>query len=236
MLQVVPGVWTVVGLGVGRVYLLEGSDGVTLIDTSIASASKGIVRQLLAAGRRPSEVKRILITHAHPDHIGALPELQRLTNAQVLASLIEQPVVEGRTPIPHPPDSELGGFARYFRPGETRMPGTPVNRVLNEGDWLPEVLGGVQVLLVPGHAMGHLAFWQPERRILFCGDVVANMLGLSLPFAFFTVSMAENIRSVARLATLRPEVICFGHGPPLVQNAAARLEAFAQKVQRSGHP
>jgi glyoxylase-like metal-dependent hydrolase (beta-lactamase superfamily II) len=215
------------------VYLLEGADGLTLIDASIPPATQGIVRQLTAAGRQLSDVRRILITHAHPDHVGALSELRRLTGAQVLASALEQPVLEGRQPIPRPPAAALGTLGRLFRPGETRLHATPVDRVLADGEVLPEVLNGLQAIATPGHAPGHLAFWQAERRLLFCGDVIFNMFGLGLPFAFFTVDMAENIRSAAKLAALRPELVCFGHGPPLTQQVTQRLDAF---VQRVAHP
>jgi hypothetical protein len=42
--------------------------------------------------------------------------------------------------------------------------------------------------------------------------------------------MAENIRSIGRLATLNPDIICFGHGKPLMENTADLLRQFAQKV------
>ena len=70
MIQVVDGVYTFTGLMAGRVYLLTEGDGLTLIDASIPSAGDKILAQLAKAGHKPTDVKRVLITHAHPDHVG----------------------------------------------------------------------------------------------------------------------------------------------------------------------
>jgi glyoxylase-like metal-dependent hydrolase (beta-lactamase superfamily II) len=103
---------------------------------------------------------------------------------------------------------------------------TPVDLPLQGGETLP-VLGGLHVIHTPGHSPGHLSFWQPEKRLLFCGDVLFNAPKFSLPPAFLTVDMDEDKRSVRKLAELGPEVICFGHGQPMTQNAAQRLRDFA---------
>jgi glyoxylase-like metal-dependent hydrolase (beta-lactamase superfamily II) len=230
MKHILPELHTFTGLQVGRVYLIEDRDGLTIIDAGIASAADRIVAQLRGAGRKPEDVKRILITHAHPDHVGGLPRLQQLTGARVYASEAEKPVVQGEIPIPRAPEHALHGIARRMRPPETRVVPTPVDQVIGEGDVLEEVMGGLHVVSTPGHAVGHLAFWQPERRILFCGDVIMRLPTLRLPVAAFTVDMDENRRSVARLQALDPAVICFGHGAPLMQRTALRLRMFASKV------
>lgn len=231
MLQpICPGLHCFSGLGVGRVYLIDDADGYTLIDTSVASAAPKILKQLSASGRRPSDVRRILITHAHPDHVGGLPALRAATGAQVWASPVERPVIEGRMPIPRVPDDKRTGLARFFRPPETTLTATDVDRDLSDGERLNEVLGGLQVVSTPGHAPGHLAFWQPEQRILFCGDVIFHIPNLRLPFSFFTVDMEENKRSIALLAGLDASVVCFGHGNPLTERAAEQIRAFAQSV------
>ena len=234
MRQIVPGVYTFTGLLLGRVYLIDDPDGLTIVDAGIAPAAPRIIRQLAAAGHRPSDVRRILITHGHPDHVGGLPKLQALTGAPVFTSARERPIVEGKAPVERVPEDKVTGIARLMRPGSaTFLPGTPVARELADGEILPEVMGGLQVCATPGHTSGHIAFWQPERRILFCGDVLLRLPRLGLPFRAFTVDMEEDKRSIRRVAELRPAVVCFGHGRPLTERAAERLRAFAASVGAS---
>jgi glyoxylase-like metal-dependent hydrolase (beta-lactamase superfamily II) len=209
MQLIAPGVYAFTGLMVGRVYALESADGLTVIDAGLGLAAGKVLKQLQANGHRPSDVKRILITHAHPDHIGGLAKLQAATGAQVVAHSLEWPLLVRQLPA---------------------LPNTTATRrEVRDGETLPEVLNGVQVILTPGHTPGHVCFWQPDRRLLFCGDVVMRWPRLRLPFAAFTVDMDEDKRSIKKLAELKAEVVCFGHGQPLTQNTASQLRAFAAK-------
>jgi glyoxylase-like metal-dependent hydrolase (beta-lactamase superfamily II) len=231
--QIIPGVYTFSGLIMGRVYLIEDADGLTIIDTGIPNVVNKIVQQIEGMGRKMQDVKRILITHAHPDHIGGLPELKQVTGAAVMISAIDRPVAEGRQLAPRPPKETLSPLSRLMLAPERLDKGTPVEREIGEGDVLPEVFGGLQVIFTPGHSPGHVSFWQPEKSILFCGDVLMRLpWGLSLPVAAYTYDMAENKRSVQKLAQLNPDVICFGHGIPLTRNATATLRDFASKINR----
>src|SRR5205823_91211 len=110
------------------------------------------------------------------------------------------------------------------------LSGTTVDRVVEDGETLAEVMGGLGVIATPGHTPGYISFWQPDRRILFCGDVIAAGLGIRLPSPTWTVDMDENRRSIKRLAGLDAAIVCFGHGHPLAQDAAQRVRNFARRV------
>jgi glyoxylase-like metal-dependent hydrolase (beta-lactamase superfamily II) len=210
MQSIVPGVYTFTELLVGRVYALESTDGLTLIDAGIGPAASKVLKQLQARGYNPSDVKRILITHAHPDHIGGLANLQAATGALVVVHPLEWPLLAREvSALPHT---------------------TAARCEVQDGETLSEVLGGLQAILTPGHTRGQVCFWQPDRRLLFCGDVVMRLLRLRLPYAMVTVDMDENKRSIKKLAELNAEVVCFGHGQPLTRDAASQLRAFAAKL------
>ncbi len=230
MRQITANVFGFSGLKMGRVYAIVDPDGITLIDAGLPPAPQKIARQLAVHGYQITDVKRILITHAHADHVGGLPELRRMSGARVFASALEMPMVEGREMPVYPPRASIPLSARWMARDAELLPGAPVDVRLDDGDTIPDVLGGLQALLTPGHTPGHLVFWHPQRRLLFCGDVVLNLWGRQLPFAAFTPDMAANIASVQRIAALEPDVICFGHGNPLVKNAAASLRRFAAAV------
>jgi len=227
MQQIIPGVHYITGLPVGRVYVIEDPDGVTIVDASVAGQTNRILAQIKELGKEPKDVKRILLTHAHPDHVGSLPELKAATGAQLITHTLERPVVEGKIAIPRREPNPPGAFTA--RPPNTVLKPTPVDQELQGGETL-NIMGGLQAVFTPGHAPGHLSFWQPEKRFLICGDVIFNMFGLGLPFAFLTVDMAADKRSIRKLVDLKPAIICFGHGDPITENTTERLEAFAQKV------
>lgn len=222
------------GLLAGRVYVIVDADGITLIDAGLPFSPRKIERQMATHGYHLTDIKRILITHAHTDHVGGLPELQRQSGAQVFASAIEKPMVEGREMPVYPPRAAIPLSARWMARDAELLPGTPVDVALSDGDTIPDVLDGLQAIFTPGHTPGHLAFWCPSRKLLFCGDVVLRLIGyLQLPFHAFTPDMMTNIESVNRIAALQPDIICFGHGNPLLKDATAILNAFAAQLD---HP
>jgi glyoxylase-like metal-dependent hydrolase (beta-lactamase superfamily II) len=231
MLQIVPGLWTFTRLLVGRVYAIEDPDGITLIDGGMGLAANRVLRQLAALGHPASSVKRILLTHAHPDHAGGLPELRERTGAQLIVPAGERDTVEGNVEIARAPEADLTRMQRLMRPPSTTLKPTPVDRVISDGDVLGEVMGGLHVVATPGHSPDHVSYWQPEQRILFCGDVLMRipLPRLTLPIAAFTVSMAQNKQSIKRVAEMDVDVLCLGHGTPL-RNAAPTIRAFAQKI------
>lgn len=222
MQQIVPNVYTFTGLIMGRVYLLQDDDGLTIVDSSLSGAGEKILAQLQAAGHQPTDVKRILLTHVHPDHVGGLKPLHEATGAEIWCHPKEKPVMEGDIPVPGKPDG-----LRFPTPSVVPV---PVSHTTAEGDTLP-VLGGLQVIDTPGHAPGHISFWQPEQRLLIVGDVIFNVFNrMTLPLPMATVDMEENKRSVKKLQGLQPQMMLFGHGPVVVEQASARLDAFIQRL------
>ena len=101
-------------------------------------------------------------------------------------------------------------------------PPHPVARRLREGD----EVAGFTVLETPGHTRGHVAYWREADRTLVAGDVFFNVNpltgrpGLRPPLDGFNEDTEANRESMRRLAALDPEVVVFGHGPPLRDRGA----------------
>ena len=138
-------------------------------------------------------------------------------------------MIEGEAPLQLP--ERLSSLVQKVRPSGMTLEGTPVDRGVDDGETLPEVMGRLQAISTPGHSPGHLSFWQPERRLVFCGDVMVRRFGrLRLPFAAVTVDEDENKRSVQKLAGLNAATMCFGHDNPLTRNTVQIVRDFARQV------
>jgi glyoxylase-like metal-dependent hydrolase (beta-lactamase superfamily II) len=111
-------------------------------------------------------------------------------------------------------------------------PPHPVARRLQEGD----EVAGFEVLHVPGHSAGHVAYWRESDRALIVGDVLTTidtltgLPGLHEPHAIFTPDPATNRESIRRLAALEPELVCSGHGRPLRDRE--KLKRFVDGLAR----
>ncbi len=221
MIELLDGIYGFTGMIVGRVYAIRDPDGLTLIDSGLARSAGRIVKQVEAAGFKASDIKRIVITHAHVDHGGGAHALNALTGAAIMVSAAEADVMRGAAEQPRPTHHRINVLpSQFFKP-------SPVARELHDGDVIDDVLGGLTVVATPGHTLGHLSFWSPQRRVLFTGDVLLHTLGMRFPLPMVTISRAMCGESVkTRIAPLKPDALLFGHGPPILSGAAARIDTF----------
>lgn len=234
MRQIVPDVYLMEGLrgDSGNVYLLASGEGLTLVDSGTAGAADQMVDQLREAGYVLSDLQAIVLTHFHSDHTGNAAELARRSGAEVYAHRDDVPYIE-RTE--RPPYGSL--FQRVLNwLGDRMLKPVPckVDQVLQGGDVI-EALGGLQVIHTPGHTPGSIALYQPERQILFCGDVLFNKhpmtgeKGLRLSLPLFTLDEAQVRESARKLAALPVEVLCCGHGEPVLEGAGERIWALLEE-------
>jgi hydroxyacylglutathione hydrolase len=184
-----------------NVYLM----GDVLIDAATRRSGRRILRQVEG---RP--VKAHALTHAHPDHNGASKKVCETLGIPLWCGEADVPLQLQEVPfVDHP----MAKVSKALFGG----PVQPVDRTLAEGD----EVAGFEVLHVPGHSPGHLAYWRESDRSLILGDVLfglhpaTGVPGLHLPPDPFTPDQAQNRESARRLAALEPALVCFGHGPPL---------------------
>lgn len=228
MQQILPGVHRFRDTG-SNVYLLASDPGLALIDTGTGRDVTKIVDQLQAAGRSLSELHTIVLTHAHGDHVGGLSELAQRSGARILAHRLEVPYVEGTQSLPA--GSFLQRLMKWITDLMPRQQRCQVDQPLQEGDVIP-FLGGLEVLHTPGHTPGSICLYQQERGLLFCGDLFFNgnpltgRGGLRYAPSLFSVDPEQARRSARRIAGLDVQVLCAGHGEPILHDAQERLAAL----------
>ena len=225
--EVVPGLF-VIATGVVNTFLLDDADGCALIDAGLPDRVDDILRGIAAAGKRPADVRHLIVTHAHPDHIGSLAAVRAATGAAVYCHAADAAIVtagSGFRPLSVSPGVVSWLVWRLFiRPILRRYPRvepTPVDHHLSDGQVLP-IAGGLTVVHAPGHCAGQVALlWAAHGGVLLAADAASNVLGLrpSPAYEDFTVG----VQSLRRLSALDFQVACFGHGKAIVGEAAARF-------------
>jgi glyoxylase-like metal-dependent hydrolase (beta-lactamase superfamily II) len=221
-MEIVPNVHLIPGV-TANPYLILDPDGATLIDAGLPGSEKKILRALAELGRQPSDLKRILITHADFDHVGGLAALVAASGARVYASPLEaEAMAAGHASRPLVTKNLLLK-AVFWLTGQLVKP-RPVHadELLADGQLLP-VLGGLRSMATIGHTPGHFSFFAPAARVLFVGDsLVSEKTGLRASTGANTWDQAKANDAVRRQAALAPKYVCPGHGT-VVSDAAGKF-------------
>jgi glyoxylase-like metal-dependent hydrolase (beta-lactamase superfamily II) len=218
----------------GRVHAFliapPGDEGLILIDTLYNDDASVVLAELSAIGKTPKDIKTIALTHSHKSHLGGLATIATLSGAKVLAHEDEIPIIEGRRkakPVgfkpPKPFNAEVYALQIGLNLGRGRHTPVSVNDRLKEG----MKIGPLELLSVPGHTSGCIAFWWPERRALIAGDTVATWPVLDLGWPTFNLDPAAAKHSVGKMAELSTcDILGVGHGDPILKGGADVLKGL----------
>ena len=209
--------------GFVNTYLVEDEGGLTVIDTMIPGSAKGIVA---AAERHKLPIARILLTHAHQDHVGSLDALHdAVPDAEVIIGARERRLLKKDKSLDpgEPVDKVRGGY-----PGAEVEP----TRTLEPGDRV----GALEVYAAPGHTPGQLAFLDTRDGTLFCADAYSTLGGVAtsakanwrFPLPYLATWHRPTALATARaLRALDPKRLAPGHGKVVEAPGDAMDEAIA---------
>jgi glyoxylase-like metal-dependent hydrolase (beta-lactamase superfamily II) len=137
--QVIEGVH-IVPMGFANAFLIEGDDGLTLIDAGFPGKESAVFRAIRELGRSSEQLKHLVFTHAHPDHIGSAAAIVRETGARTYMHPLDIPIAESGGPFrPMTPASGLLGRVLcklFFHPNELLDP-VAIDQPLTPGETLP---------------------------------------------------------------------------------------------------
>jgi glyoxylase-like metal-dependent hydrolase (beta-lactamase superfamily II) len=225
--DVVPGLRRIrLGGDFVNAYLLAHDDGLVLVDTGPPGSADAI---LAAIGDEP--LRRIVLTHAHPDHSGSADAVRAATGAPVLCSAQDAELLasgwasrgltvlpEMRDTLPLPPGATIEGL---LEPAPMDPP-LEVDVRIDAGP-VPG-LPGLEAIAAPGHCAGQLALrWDAHGGVLLAGDAAANFGAIAIAAVGEDLELAA--RTAGQLAEGSYEVAAFGHGDPVTSGATAALRA-----------
>ncbi|HYI99317.1 MAG TPA: MBL fold metallo-hydrolase [Thermoleophilaceae bacterium] len=215
--------------GIVNWYLIEDGSDLTLVDAGFPADWSMLTTALGALDRRLSDLRAVVITHGHIDHIGFAERARREAGAEVLVHAADEPLLKSPAVIAKSERSPL----RYLNQSATRklmlkatLARAPLAKTVEEvstfadGEVLERVPGRPRVIHTPGHTDGHCVLHLPERGVLFAGDALVTRnpytgaTGPRLVSAAATKDTAQALASLDRIAAVEADVILTGHGEP----------------------
>lgn len=204
-----------------NVYLVINGKELAIIDTGTPGNAQKIIDYVEKKGFQPNDVKFIVLTHHHMDHMGSAKQLRDLTKAQVAVHENDADYVSGQRPLPAP---------KHARPrAAITIESVPVDIRLKEGDRI----AGLVVHFLPGHTEGSIMLLDEKRKVLFTGDSLRyDGKEIACSPAEYCSDTGEMTGSIAKASKLDFEVMLPGHGQPLKANASHMVRNYVETPRK----
>jgi glyoxylase-like metal-dependent hydrolase (beta-lactamase superfamily II) len=211
------------GSGIANSYLVEAGGEVTIVDAGVAGYWDELLAELSHQGRSIADVRAVVLTHGHSDHVGFAERIRRDHSVPVRIHELDAALARGEAKNPArgwgpvKPLPLLRFLVWGARMGALRI--EPIAQVAAFGDDATlDVPGSPRVIRVPGHTPGSAALEFAGHRALFVGDAFATYAvttGREGPqIAPFTADADEALKSLDRLTGIEATTILPGHGQP----------------------
>ena len=224
-------------------YLVDDDGALTVVDAGVPRSWTSLHEALAELGRSPSDVKALVLTHAHFDHIGFAERARRELGIPIFVH--ENDVPLARRPMQY---SHERSRARYLLTKPRALPivagflrtrafwPEPLTRVQRFDDGALDVPGSPRVVFTPGHTLGHCSLHFPDRDAVVAGDAVVMLdpytggRGPRIVAGAATADSERALASLEPLAATAAGTVLTGHGEPW----RAGIASAAAQARRAG--
>ncbi|MGD0361605.1 MAG: MBL fold metallo-hydrolase [Bryobacteraceae bacterium] len=232
--EVVPGIHMLelplpFSLGIVNVWLVRLETGWMLVDTGMQTEAcfDALARALEGLSVDWRDIRRIVLTHIHPDHLGLASKLVPLTGAtldlhradyELLEQIIDadlhrdwqQEILTTAGVSPEMRELVHASMAEIQQTFARLAP----DRLLAGGETIATAHGAMEVVWTPGHSPGHVCLYDRERRVLISGDHILQHISPNIGWQPGRDALGEYLASLDRMAALDVDLILPSHGAP----------------------
>lgn len=224
-------------------YVIEQSGALTVLDTGFPGYRSLLTDLYDKIGKAPTDVKAIVLSHYHSDHLGNAERIQRESGARIFISHLDLPYAVGRQKPKIPNFLPLFRYPKILSylghaalNGGLSMPKVAEAESFGDGDRL-DVPGELRVIHTPGHTPGHSSFYSETLRILFSADALltTDVRRFSGPPGIMPRALntdhQETIASLDRLEELDASTVLPGHGEPWTQGVREAVQLARESLE-----
>ena len=212
-----------------NVFLVRLTQGYLLIDCGLNTEPAFLAFEsgMQALGLQWTDIRQILLTHMHPDHMGMSAKLLQLTGATLMMHETEArhlalltksdcrlPWLDHTFTEAGMPQDVQARIDRHFTQIRSNFHSLIPDRLLAGGEVIPTAIGGLQVLWTPGHSPGHVCLYCAEHKLLFSGDLILKEITPNIAWLPERDTLADFLASLDSLVKVEIELIVPSHGKP----------------------
>jgi glyoxylase-like metal-dependent hydrolase (beta-lactamase superfamily II) len=220
-MQLAPGLHRVGSSSLVNSYVIDDGGALTIVDAGLKGHWKELLRELDEMGHSPSDVRGLVLTHGDVDHVGFAERLRGEHGVPIFVGAADAAEARGEVKKPSAPRDpmRIGPLLGFLWYGLTHggVGSTPIKEVTSiEGATTLDLPGAPEVIPLPGHTPGSVAYLVPSLDAIFMGDamttrsVVTGKVGPAP--APFTVDHERALASLAALDGRSAHWVLPGHG------------------------
>jgi len=225
-----------------NVFAIDQGDEIWLIDAGVTKLGRPnrLVKCMRRDGLDPARIKKIFLTHAHPDHAAATGFFANRFDASIYIHKDERAALSGGSDYLWTEETRAArGMLSTFYPapmwlvkvfmkysiGET--PRTANARLLESGEIVRGQKEDLMIIHTPGHVAGHACYYSPKLKAAFLGDLIDPSFDHKASLNFPASDYDAICQSIEKMASLDTKIICAAHAKEIITGAESSKTLYS---------